>query len=508
MPSARSTIGSSNHHRDPDFDSQSSSSSCEGLGVILEPELDLGDVDSPPALESYIEIDSSASVTSSLTRKGKKSWVWMHFKKLPDIKASHALCLLCNKDVFYSATHSTGMLERHIKRHHARFFQEALKAGVKKKRVPVVQGGSQSSIDCFVVSCPDFEQCLIDWAVTTYQPIRCVEEKSFRLLCHSLNKKAPVLSREKLSTMLQLEYLTVQGKVKAILHKRYFALTTDSWTSVANHGYTTCTAHFINKETWQLHSLVLGIFEKDGPSTANDTVAYVERQMLLFDLTYKAMVAVVTDTEATMISAGRKFVENSARNGGASKWHGCVDHLLELVTGIAFKDLAESEGTMTACRTLISFFNSSSQAMAKLLGKQNAERAVKPIQDVATRWWSTFSMCDRLLRLKNYLALMEEEGDLTCNLSADQWQIVADLQATLKPFMLAQKLLEGEAYATISLIPYLIYKVRKNLETLRDSPASSAHVLSIVTKMLHKLEEIFGSGSEGTVAAVNPAEGP
>ena len=74
--------------------------------------------------------------------------------------------------------------------------------------------------------------------------------------------------------------------------------------------------------------------------------------------------------------------------------------------------------------------------------------------------------------------------------------------------MLAQKLLEGEAYITISLIPYLIYKVRKNLETLRDSPESSAHVLSIVAKMLQKIEEIFGSGTEGTVAAVNLAEGP
>jgi hypothetical protein len=142
-----------------------------------------------------------------------------------------------------------------------------------------------------------------------------------------------------------------------ILHKRYFALTTDLWISVANHGNTTCTAHFIDKETWQLHLLVLGIFEKDGPSTANDTVAYVEQQMSLFDLAYKGMVAVVTDTEATMISAGRKFVENSARNGGASKWHGCMDHILELVTGIAFKDLAESEGTMKACRALISFFH-------------------------------------------------------------------------------------------------------------------------------------------------------
>ncbi len=74
--------------------------------------------------------------------------------------------------------------------------------------------------------------------------------------------------------------------------------------------------------------------------------------------------------------------------------------------------------------------------------------------------------------------------------------------------MIAQTLLEGDAYTTTSLIPYLFYRFRKNLETLRDSPASSACVLSIVAKMLHKLEEIFGSGSEGTVAAVNLAEGP
>jgi hypothetical protein len=79
--------------------------------------------------------------------------------------------------------------------------------------------------------------------------------------------------------------------------------------------------------------------------------------MLLFDLTYKAMVAVVTGTKVTMISVGITFVENSARNGGASKWHGCIDHLLELVPGIALKDLLESKGRMTACRTLISNFS-------------------------------------------------------------------------------------------------------------------------------------------------------
>ena len=82
------------------------------------------------------------------------------------------------------------------------------------------------------------------------------------------------------------------------------------------------------------------------------------------------------------------------------------------------------------------------------------------------------------------------------------------MQAALKPFMIAQKLLEGQSYATICLIPYLVYKVRKNLEALRDSPASSPHVMSIATRMLVKLEEIFGSGIEGPANAADLPEGP
>jgi len=60
--------------------------------------------------------------------------------------------------------------------------------------------------------------------------------------------------------------------------------------------------------------------------------------------------------------------------------------------------------------SLIIFF-----LMGKLLSKQQVGRAVKPIQDVATRWWSTYSMVYRLLRLKAYLVLLELEGEFCCN---------------------------------------------------------------------------------------------
>ena len=131
---------------------------------------------------------------------------------------------------------------------------------------------------------------------------------------------------------------------------------------------------------------------------------------------------------------------------------------------------------------LIIFFNSLPQATIMLLGKQVEGRAVKLIQDVTTRWWSTYAMCDWLLRLKMYLCLLENEGALTCNLTDSQWCIVHDLQILLKPFMIAQRLLEGQTYVTISLVPYIIYKIRKGLREAIDSKTSTDYIRSIATR--------------------------
>jgi hypothetical protein len=73
----------------------------------------------------------------------------------------------------------------------------------------------------------------------------------------------------------------------------------------------------------------------------------------LFDLSYNEAVAVVTDTEATMIAAGQLFVERSLGEGGDTKWLGCIDHLLQLVTKKAFSDFTyvrwDTQGMLQSC---------------------------------------------------------------------------------------------------------------------------------------------------------------
>ncbi len=58
-----------------------------------------------------------------------------------------------------------------------------------------------------------------------------------------------------------------------------------------------------------------------------DCVDYAEQQLQAYNLFYKNMTAVVTDTEATMILSGRLFVQHSIRNQDRTKGHGCVDRV-------------------------------------------------------------------------------------------------------------------------------------------------------------------------------------
>jgi hypothetical protein len=152
--------------------------------------------------------------------------------------------------------------------------------------------------------------------VAMYQPLCCFEDQSFRDMCLSLNKKAPILSRDKLQILLSEEYTIAKSKLKMKLKGRHFSFTTDGWTSLANVGFVTCTAQFIDLAIWKLHSIVMGLINKNGGSTADDVVDYCENQLTLFDLSYSEAVAVVTDTEATMIEVSHLFVERSLSGGG------------------------------------------------------------------------------------------------------------------------------------------------------------------------------------------------
>lgn len=129
-------------------------------------------------------------------------------------------------------------------------------------------------------------------------------------------------------------------------------------------------------------------------------------------------------------------------------------YTIDLCTKLAFLDNEFSLGTMKKCRDLAGHFLMSCQATNILRLKQGS-RSVDVIQDVHTRWWSTYAMLESMIYLKPYMSSMVREGLLlpTINLSTEQWMIVEDVCVILAPFKHVQQVMEGEKYVTGSLIP-------------------------------------------------------
>ena len=113
--------------------------------------------------------------------------------------------------------------------------------------------------------------------------------------------------------------------------------------------------------------------------------------------------------------------------------------------GLAF-NIKGAEKLMARARALVGHFSSSSQASDALASVQRRGvnlNDLKLIQDVVTRWWSTWKMIQRLRMLKNYLGILVEEGvlDPDTNLSDEEWQMLEEIEKLLEPFMIMYLLL-------------------------------------------------------------------
>ena len=91
------------------------------------------------------------------------------------------------------------------------------------------------------------------------------------------------------------------------------------------------------------------------------------------------------------------------------RWIGCFDHLIELVAGIPFHN-DDVKGPMAKARHLVGAITGSPLNKHRLELRQKSDNVYIPnfqplriIQDVDTRWWSTWRMTDRLVTLRTAL---------------------------------------------------------------------------------------------------------
>lgn len=338
-------------------------------------------------------------------------------------------------------------------------------------------------------------------------------------MLQSIKGSIDSISRRRLLEELIKVEATLKIWLKKFLDGKYVAMTTDGWTDHACRTYMSTTYCCID-DTWTMRAISPHCSLHSGTATGEDLADFVEKVIVKGGQDVN-VVAVVTDCEPSMVKAGRLLEERNI-----TKHVGCAAHRLQSSTGKVFA-APQVEATLGRLRKLVTRYKSSSQATAQLITScvQATVKPVRVVQDVPTRWSSTYSSIERILHLEKAIKLHETLSDLDPILTSKDWAMLALLKLALAPQHVLQKVFEGDSYVTGSLVIPLIADLRTSMveaveecnPTLSPVAEESISVLqlsareAIYPSLVAILEDIntrWGDGTSVTTFREGPRRQP
>jgi len=257
------------------------------------------------------------------------------------------------------------------------------------------------------------------------------------------------------------------------------ALTTDIWTSRATQAYITVTAHYISID-WKLFACVLetkGFPERHTGQAISEKLTEIAQH---FALTEK-VTAVVHDQAANM----ELSLEILNRDLGWESLH-CSAHCLQLCLKAGLS-ISAIDRLIGAARKLVGHFNHSVIAAEELKGRQAQMqiREKKLVQEVATRWNSSFYMLERLLEMRwPVSAVLSDErvtkrSDRCLDLKSEQWTLTEELVKVLSPFEVATTFFSYEENTSLSCVLPILHGLIDGLQKETNPPASDSPIIQL-----------------------------
>ena len=349
------------------------------------------------------------------------------------------------------------------------------------------------------------DEAVLKMIVKDMQPISVVEDEGFQSLLHVLDPRYELPSRKSIMRMLPNAYdKKVEEIKKEISQVSHVALTSDLWTSRTTESYMTITCHFLSP-TWELKSLVLETLKFNLSHTAEHIADALLKVSENWDISSK-VVAIVTDNASNIVAAVK-----------ITGWIHvpCFAHTLNLIVSEAIKSDETVSDLKKRCKQMVTFFHQSVKATEKLKEVQQQLKLPehKLIQEVDTRWNSTFYMFERIV--EQYQAIttalcLSGRNDL-CLSTADIKLLEATL-SVLQPFEAATREISADQYVSISKAIPLARSLQhltagSSCETSLGSKLSAqmrrrytaieqAHVLALSTLMDPRMKKMAFSNRE------------
>ncbi|CAG9827327.1 unnamed protein product [Diabrotica balteata] len=428
-----------------------------------------------------------------------KSELWRYFDKLKDGKAS---CRICKK--ILKTCGNTSNLRCHINSVHKMVLEdeirkiktssssEEVEPSFKKQKI---EGGDKVEVkitDSEITQIPSCsssdnlyqtKQLTIDTSmkrIVSYgeggskhsqitnticymiakdcQPFTMVENKGFKKLMKLTSPlyKMPTANTFKKQIEQKYNFVSVEVKKKLELLKAY-CITSDIWTeTMQTLSYLGFTIHYVDMEDHELKSIMLEVYELNERHTAEYIAEKLENLCTEWNLKKDYITTIVTDGGSNMVKAIERSIQNT-------------QDLKELINKV---------------KQIVTWFKHSVRASDEL----RTLTSYKLIQEVSTRWNSTYYMLKRFLNLRGSISNIINKCDY-----------IGEILNLLRPLEAITKEISGDKYPTCGMIIPLINVLNMQISKIKPQYSISENLKK---NILAECQKRFSNAAHNTTMAV------
>ncbi|XP_065654893.1 zinc finger BED domain-containing protein 4-like [Hydra vulgaris] len=427
-----------------------------------------------------------------------KSTVWKYFEvSKKDIR--FCICLLCkailSRGGYCPKTFTTSVIRRHLKKKHLVEYVLIEIESDKKKIIETstVSTSSDSEIKKQLTLVESINKKRL-WNINDHRAIKIhnrIEEMmaldiqpytivdlGFRKLIKEICPNYQIPSRSYLSENIVPQiYDNLFNLIKSnISSASYISLTTDIWTAnSSNVAFISMTAHWLNNEFSQ-HRSVLRVMHFPESQIGKNISESLHKGLLSFEIPHTKIHIVLRDNAANMVAG--------VRDSGFKSMP-CFIHTIQLCIHDSILSQQSVKEILVCCRRLATHFHHSPTAAAKLeeLQEQLGSNKHMLIQDVTTRWNSSYNMIERMLDQRVPLATYTADHATQSTLNSFLWRLLDKVFHILEPFKtLTVNLSEREAFLSDVIPSIMALKVFFN-------PALVCEAFLSINTLVEQLKE-------------------
>ncbi|XP_056311427.1 zinc finger BED domain-containing protein 4 [Danio aesculapii] len=439
----------------------------------------------------------------------KTSKLWNHFS-ISSADPTKVVCLHCSRTISRgkkTTNLGTSCLFRHMQRFHGHVLENnsnisgdvpSAETQVKQELMDISthQENAEKFSECHPAA-KKITKLIAEMLALDLQPSTVVENVGLNRLLEYLQPQYSLPpSSYFTSTAIPEMYESVKEVVLTHLKEAEGGIihfTTSVWISSQTQEYLILTAHWVSFESQVLPqgqdfhcSALLGVASID----CDYNMLNIQKQLEYLWDTWMGSSGLKIGFTVTDNQTIRNVLESCDHTTMQ-----CFGHNIDLIVNEAIKSQRMVQNLLSIARKICERVHRSAKAKEKLAELQKVYQLPENqlVQDVPSKWKTSYFMLERLVEQKKAIDEMSIECNFRELISCDQWEVMGSVCNALKPFVVACREMSNRT-ATLGQVIPLIHILNRKIDMLFDETMGIDNMLkslkeALVTRMSPTLHD-------------------